>query len=156
MMKHFLKMKLFEDNKIVKIPESPRFHRRNPRCTFRALRRQHRPSRGVCSIRRSRLRPGLRQGQRESTGGPAERGCQASGQQPSTSHRLHPRQPARRDRHSGNQVLLIEENASIFKNYAAIRLSLLFYATHYFTPQNSISNCCCMNIDFALQSTINY
>ena len=67
MMRHFsLKMTIF------KIPESPRFHRRNPRCTFRALRRQHRPSRGVCSIRCSRLRPGLRQGQRESAGDPVE------------------------------------------------------------------------------------
>ena len=46
----------------------------------------------------------------------------------------------------------LRENASISKN-CAIRLSFLFYVTHYFAPPNSISNCW-MSIDFALQLMI--
>ena len=44
------------------------------------------------------------------------------------------------------------------RRYPTIMLfaSFFSYATRYFAPSNSISNCCCMNIGFALQSTVHF
>ena len=49
--------------------------------------------------------------------------------------------------------LLLGENGVDIQNYS-LPVSFLFYATRYFTPSNSISNCCCINTDVLAQSTI--
>ena len=52
-----------------------------------------------------------------------------------------------------SKSLLIERTRQYSK--IALFILFLFYSTHYFTPPNSISNCCYMDIiDFALPSTI--